>query len=125
MLKEVSILLYLLRVHNLLPGNWKQRRKILSQLRACVRDYASENADIDYESIVVRFGSPEDILGAYVAELDSAAILEEITLKRRIVRIVALSMLGLILLWGSVVGLALIDSVSQSGGYSIVTIVEG
>ena len=78
-----------------------------------------------YESIVARFGSPEDIMAAYVTELDSDAIIEEIAIKRRIIKLVALVALGIILLWGSVVGLALIDSVSQSGGYSIVTIVEG
>ena len=72
-------------------------------MEACVRDFASENPDADYERITARFGSPKQIAESYLEEMEGKDLARHLGVKRKIVQIVAVMALVMVLLWAGVV----------------------
>ena len=71
----------------------------------------------DYDALVARFGTPEQIAGAYVDEMEPAAVLDGFRLRRRIVSTVAIGMAAVVMIWMLAVGGALVNEVKHADGY--------
>lgn len=120
MVWNVHLLRYLWEVREELPGNRRQKKQILSRVEASVRDFVTENPNVDYAAIEQRFGTPQQIAASCIEEMDAQELTLQLRIRKTIVRIVAATALVLALLWAGVVVTALIRHVKAMNGYLIV-----
>ncbi len=120
MVWNVHLLRYLWEVREELPGNRRQKKQILSRVEASVRDFVTENPNVDYAAIEQRFGTPQQIAASCIEEMDAQELTLQLRIRKTIVRIVAATALVLVLLWAGVVVTALIRHVKAMNGYLIV-----
>ncbi len=116
---------YLRQVRSWLPCGGKPKRDIIDRIRANVAGYALECPKPDYDAIVARFGTPQQIAATYVDEMETAELLDHLRIRRRIVQIIGATALIVVLLWLGVVTLAFLYNVNAENGYFVEEIVEG
>lgn len=89
----------------------------MERLASSVRDFVSEHPRVGYHEIVARFGTPEQVAGAYLSELDSAELMDELSARNKIVRIAFVTALTMILMWVGVISFAYVRNQNQTNGY--------
>lgn len=89
-------------------------------MEASVRDFVTENPNVDYAAIEQRFGTPPHIAASCIEEMDAQELTLQLRIRKTIVRIVAVTALMAVLLWAGVVITALIRHVKAMNGYLIV-----
>lgn len=68
------------------PSATPGKRKFLRELRAQAKAFLAEHPDGGYGELVARFGSPEQVADAYIAQLDSGKLVRSIRFRRICVR---------------------------------------
>lgn len=108
---------YLREVKALLPGAGMQKKGIVNHIGTMVAEFLAENPEADYEAIVLRLGSPNQIAASCLEEMDTAEVMKKLHAKKRIVCIVAAAALAVVLLWAGVVAMSFAKHVSYAEGY--------
>lgn len=85
-------------------------------MAACVRDFVSNHPNADYAAITARFGTPQQIAESSLENMETAELAQELRIRKKIVKIIAIAALSLVLLWAFGVGVAIVDSIIASGG---------
>ena len=89
----------------------------MGRVEASVRDYVTDRPGADYNAICARFGTPEQVVSAYLEELDTVELMAKIRIRRRIVEIIVAAALSAMLLWACVLGIALAEHRESVGGH--------
>ena len=116
---------YLAQVRNALPCSYRDKRQIMKRISHNVHDYFMENPDVNYKKLLNRFGSPESIAAAYVGNLESKELLHELRTRRSILKLSKIVLSLIVVAWVAFTGIALLDSIQQSGGYEVTYVVDG
>lgn len=111
---------YFREVRSLLPGGFRQKRKLIAELQRNLSHFLEEAPDADYDAIVLRFGRPEQIAASYVEEMEPQEVLRGLHGRKKIVSIVAAGVAAMALIWAIGVGICVVDSIIASGGYWVV-----
>jgi len=82
-----------------------------------VEELLAENPDADFETIQIYLGSPKDIAAAYIDEMGTAELMEQLRTRRKIAKILIIAAAVLIIGVFTFYTIALIDSFISSGGY--------
>lgn len=114
---------YCREVRGWLPCSLKQKKKILGKMRENLARYLEEDPLANYSAIVARFGTPQQIAAAYVDEMGTPELLNDLRIKRKIIRIVATVGIAFVLLWAITMGVVLLEAMNQLNG--IIYISEG
>ena len=112
----MPVLRYLGQIWWKIPGNWKQKKQILSCVATPVWDYAERNSHGGYDAIVLRFGEPEKVAESYLADMEVEDLSKHLRLRNKIVAILSASALAIVLLWAGVVCVALAEAKDNVGG---------
>lgn len=113
---QVHVLRYLLQIWWSIPGSWEQKKPILFRLAERVRDFASDHPDAAYADITVRFGTPQQIAEACLENMEPSELAQELKVKRKIVKYIAVGLLTIVLLWGGAVRVAIMEAKNSAGG---------
>ena len=124
MVLNVHLMRYLWRVRRELPGSRKQKKQILARVKASVRNYVIENPGADYNAIVSRFGTPMQIAESNVAEMDTAELLGNLQIHRRIVVIILAAATLLVLFRLGFRLAAYLEFYKDMNGYAVVEVIE-
>ena len=108
---------YLREVKALLPGAGTQKKEIVHRIGTMVAEFLAENPEADYEAIVSRLGSPNQIAASCLEEMDTAEVMKKLHTKKRIVCIVAAAALAVVLLWAGVVAATYETHTRDMNGY--------
>lgn len=100
---------YLRAIKGWLPCAGKMKRQMLVQIQATVDGFLSENPDADYEAIVARFGTPQQIAAAYVDEAETGELLRLMRVRRKIISIISAAAAVLVLTWAAYVTIELVS----------------
>lgn len=107
---------YIRSVSDALACSGKAKKRILSQIRDGVEDYLLQNPGANLGSIQAHFGTPREIAASYVNEQDPSVLLKKISIKKKVLVIVAGVMAAVLLMWISCVTWATIDVKDTIGG---------
>ena len=88
-----------------------------------VRDFVSDTPGADYDAIVDRFGTPEQITASYLEEMDGQELVRELNSRRKIVRIALTTAVIMVFLWAAVVFSELAEHNSRSDSFFVEEIV--
>lgn len=124
MVLNVHLLRYLWKVRGELPGNRRQKKQILSRVESSVRDFVTENPDANYNAIVSRFGTPTQIAESNIAEMDTAELLGNLQIHRRIVAIVLAAAILLVMFRLGFRLAAYLEFYKKVNGYAVVEVIE-
>ena len=107
---NTSLKKYYSQINKELICPYKEKRKILSDLKANIRRYLEEHPDASFDVIQEHFGTPQQIVEAYIAEIDMPELVRQLNVKNRIVSAVCIALGFCVLLWLGSVIIAIIDS---------------
>ena len=101
---------YYRQINKELICSHKEKKKILSDIKANVRHYLEENPDASFDAIQEHFGTPKQIVEAYIAAIDMPELVRQLNVKNRIVSAVCIALGFCVLLWLGSVIIAIIDN---------------
>ena len=108
---------YCAGVGKCIPSARQEKRRMLYQIRRMCRGFIQEHPQGDYDALVARFGTPEQIAAACIEEMEPEDLMAGLRLRRRILRAVAIAMGAAVLVWMLAVGGALVNEVRHADGY--------
>lgn len=117
MMENKAIHKYCGKISVCLISSRREKWRMLAQIRQMCRGYLEEFPGADYDALVARFGTPEQIAAAYVNEMEPSAVLDGFRLRRRILGAVAVGMAAIVMVWMLAVGGALVNEVGHADGY--------
>ena len=85
-----------------LPGG-KMRRYVMTQIRETVQEFAQEHPDADVAAIQAQLGTPQEIAAAYVENMETAAVLKGLRIRRRVLFAVCVTTLAILISWVALV----------------------
>lgn len=89
---------YYCKVRSWLPGG-KMRRYVMTQIRETVQEFVQEHPDADVAAIQAQLGTPQEIAAAYVENMETAAVLKGLRIRRRVLFAVCATMLAILISW--------------------------
>lgn len=114
---------YLRQVRICLPCGRRIRNRILNQVYNNLRLYVGEDASVDYDVIVERFGEPQQIASAYIEEMDTPDLLNHLQIRQKIVQSIVVAALVCVMIWLLTAGMVYMKGVSAVTG-TIETYIE-
>lgn len=95
---ERAVRRYYRKVRSWLPGG-KMRRYVMTQIRETVQEFVQEHPDADVAAIQAQLGTPQEIAAAYVENMETAAVLKGLRIRRRVLFAVCATMLAILISW--------------------------
>ena len=89
---------YYLKVRSWLPC-CKMRLYAMTQTRETEQEFAQEHPDADAAAIQAQLGTPQEIAAAYVENMETAAVLKGLRIRRRVLFAVCATMLAILISW--------------------------
>lgn len=109
-------------VKRALPCSSKIRKQIVQQLQESVRDFILQNPDADFAAVQHHFGTPQEIASGYIDEQGTPELLKKMTIKKRVLAIVAGVMAIILVSWMIAVAWSIHDDRETNHGYIGVTV---
>lgn len=88
-------------------------------MAASIRAFASDHPSADYEHLVARFGSPEQIAATYVDEMESGELINSLRIKRKILCLVVGAVIMALIIWLGYLRICYLE-VKENTGYIVV-----
>lgn len=95
---ERAVRRYYRKVRSWLPGG-KMRGYVMTQIRETVQEFVQEHPDADVAAIQAQLGTPQEIAAAYVENMETAAVLKGLRIRRRVLFAVCATMLAILISW--------------------------
>lgn len=115
---------YLRQVRKYLPCGGKEKKIILDQVQNNLNQFVGLDPTADYGSIVRRFGQPQQIAATYVDEMDTAALLNQLRIRRRILGTISFAVAVAIVIWLVTAGLVYMEGAKHVTGIIESSIVD-
>lgn len=108
---------YIRSISRELPCSEKKKKQIISQIRSGIMDYLQENPEADISAIQAHFGTGREIAASFVDYEDASVLLKKMSIKKKVLAIVAGVMAVVLLTWGAVVAWEIVESKQTRNGY--------
>lgn len=107
-----------------IPRKMKGKQRILKQMKVDILTYVEENPNSDYQSLIERFGSPQQIISSYFQELDEEELIHQIKARKRIISIAVVTAALILVSWIGVVYSAMAEHFDHEGGYIVEELID-
>lgn len=115
-----SVKKYLRRVRGWLPCTRRMKNDIMARIEDSLLSWAQENPGCTYPKIEAHFGKPEKIAADYVDNLETAELLKNLHIKKKIVTVVTAVAVTIALIWAVSVAIVTVDAMLNTHyGYII------
>ena len=108
---------YYWEVGNLLPCNRRIKQMLMEEIKENIDQFLEEYPDADYDGIVRRFGTPQQIAASYLEEMDPQEVLNKLNTRKRIAGIVTAGVVLFVVLCGIWVLLFAADVMNSAKSY--------
>ena len=108
---------YYREIRSWLPVSSRQKDKIVGDLSSSIDAYLDTHPEADLQEIQAHFGTPSSIAAAYVDNTDTATLLRDLRIRKRIVTAVVACVLVIILLVLGTLALELTDYSNAVDGF--------
>lgn len=115
---------YYRKISRCLPIKKAQRQQTMEQIRLSVKDYLAAHPEADMAAVTAHFGAPQEIAASYIENMTPEEILKKMRFRKTVLTILCAAAATALLLWGVVVGTALINEITSSGGYGVIDPIE-
>lgn len=91
---------YIKYVKKIIPIHSKDKKEFISLLTYRINEFSNELDICTYQDIVNEFGTPNEVAGSYIENLDSDEIIKKLNRKKLFKYISSIILVLIILLWG-------------------------
>lgn len=91
---------YIKYVKKIIPIHSKDKKEFISLLTYRINEFSNELDICTYQDIVNEFGTPNEVAGSYIENLDSDEIIKKLNKKKLFKYISSIILVLIILLWG-------------------------
>lgn len=120
--KNAELGRYCKEVRGWLPCTRKARRTIMDKIESVISE---GEAELSYGQLVERYGTPQQIASAYVDEMGTMELLNDLRIKRKILRAVAVTCIIALVMWAGCIAAALAKDYDADNGYMEVILIPG
>lgn len=107
---------YYKSIQRLLPCTGVQKKRFMHDMIHSVNAYLLENPNVSFDAVASHFGTPQEIADTYIEEIPPLELRQKLKRKKQIVNIIAAVAASIVLLWGAVVTIALINELNDADG---------
>lgn len=100
--KNAELGRYCKEVRGWLPCTRKAKQTIMDKLESV---FSEGEAELSYGQLVERYGTPQQIASAYVDEMGTMELLNDLRIKRKILRIAGITAAVIVTVWLLAVGI--------------------
>ena len=111
---------YLRELRKSLPCGRKERKRVLEGIRQSIENEETDGPET-YESIVSRYGSPDEIASAYFSEKSTGELIQELRIGNRILAVLLAAVVAALAIWLGWGAFTYVSLMDEHPGY----IVEG
>lgn len=109
---------YIRSINRALPCHGKMKRHIISQIRNSIEDYIQADPEADFAAVQAHFGTKQEIVAGYVAYEDTSVLMQKISIKKKVLAIVAGVMAAVLMMWAGAVIWATMDAWDSTRGHT-------
>jgi hypothetical protein len=91
---------YCKHISKCLSYSSKLKKKLLPDIELSIKQFIEDNPSVSYEDIVEEFGTPQDMVKTFLETEEVSELEQSFSVKRRVVRIVALAVIAVIVIIG-------------------------
>lgn len=102
--KDAAVERYLRKIRRELPIPGKTKKALLRQIRESVYEQTQEDTELDVDALISRFGTPRQIVESYMDGMSASEFVNDMRIRRKILRIASTTALAAFLLWAGVIG---------------------
>lgn len=114
---DAALKRYYCDVKRALPCSSKIKKQIVQQLQESVCDFILQNPNTDFAAIQHHFGTPQEIVSSYIDEQGTPELLKKMTIKKRVLAIVASVMAIILMSWMIAVAWSIHDDRETNRGH--------
>lgn len=106
--------------HNIskeLPCSRKTKAQIMQQIQSSANLFMEQNPSADFDTVQAHFGEPKTIALSYIEDQDAPELLRRIHIKRKVIAIVAGTMVLILAIWMAVAVWGMFDTNDRNNGY--------
>lgn len=111
---------YYRQIRSLLPCSRKEKRRILNEIKTNIAAYREQHPEAEPNAVLTHFGTPLTIAAAYIDQMDTAALLKGLQLRRKILSIVLILAAVILVTWLGTVTWAIINEIYSSNGRIVI-----
>lgn len=111
---------YLRQVRTWLPCGGTMKRQIMEKIRSSISRFLEEEPSADYDSIVFRFGTPQQIAASYVDEQNTTVLISQLRFRKKVITLLAAMALAALALWSGFLLHATISDYHSANGYAVI-----
>ena len=108
---------YKRKVSDMLPCTAEERKYVLTEID---QSLGKDAETMSYEAVVEKLGVPEEVAAASIQGMEPRSIALAMQKRRKLIRLAAILVVGLLLIWAIAATVAVIDSMQHSGGHAII-----
>ena len=108
---------YIRSIRRELPCSGKKKRQFISQIRCSIMVFLQENPEADLEAVQAHFGTKQEIVEDFVRNEDASDLLRKMSIKKKVLAIIAGVMILITVTWGAVVIWNVIETKKYSEAY--------
>ena len=107
---DAALKRYYRSISKTLPCPRKMKMQIVAHIKDSVSEYLAQNPDADFEAVQNHFGTPEQIASSCVDTQDAPVLLRKMSVKKKVIAIVAGAVAVALLLWAGAMAWAIYDN---------------
>ncbi len=107
---------YKRKVSDMLPCAKEERKYVLAEID---QSLGKEAETMSYEALVEKLGAPEEVAAVSIQGMEPKNIAAAMQKRRKLIRWVAMLIIGVLLIWGICVIIGLVDSINAGHGHII------
>lgn len=115
--KKAVIERYLRKVRRTLPIPGKTKRVLLGQIREAVYEQTEECAELDEAALIVKFGTPRQIIEGYMENMSASEFVKDMRVRRRIIWAVSAAALAFFIYRTYMIGSSWLTHYYSDNGY--------
>lgn len=115
--KNAAVERYLRKVRRELPIPGKTKKAIAQRIQEAVYEQTRQDGETDMDGLISRFGSPRQIVESYMDGMSVTEFVDDLRMRRSIVRIVSMIAVLVLLLWAGRMGKIWLQHRSYDNGY--------
>ena len=115
---------YYRQVSTWLPCGGQLKNHLMANITATVDSYVAEHPDADFAALQAHFGTPQQIASSFVDAMETKELLHALRVRKKIVTIVTAVAITIVVLWASVLTIALVNEIDSARGFNQVEIIE-
>lgn len=104
-------------IRKALPCGWFHSRRLMKDLRSSVAQFLQESPNATLQDITNRFGTAQQIAEAYAEQLSPEKLRKNISIRKRIVAIVAISCALAVAIWLMYTTVIAIKKLNEGPGF--------